>query len=235
MAERNFGDETEEKEAVHRQGILGSFAWLNAQANYLGFTTFNDITYPLVTQSVITNGQLWSFYVYQLNTMLLHSKNTKENMKRNFCWATPELKLFESIKDDKVEGFNIDVLKILMKFYANVPQERLGLNMRPYLNQEEKVAADYKDDDKREWLEREYKYLVANRPRYKLEYEVYNWEKIYKIDHQTRIMEPRRRPFELFMKPSDRKLNERKPFYVPKKLRPDRPKRLGRDAKEYFP
>lgn len=235
MVERKYDDETERKDAIHRQGILGSFAWLNAQANYLGFTTFNDITYPLVTQSVVTNGRLWSFYVYQLNTVLLHSTNTKENPKRNICWATPELKLFESVEDDKIVGFNTDVLKNLLKFYANVPQERLGLNMRPYLSQEEKIAADYKDDDKREWLEREYKYLVSNRPRYKLEYEVYNWEKIYKIDHKTRIMEPRRRPFEIFQKPSNRKLNERKPFYVPKKLRPHLPKRLGRDAKEYFP
>ncbi|KRT86357.1 hypothetical protein AMK59_2522, partial [Oryctes borbonicus] len=48
LINRNFPHDN--VDALHRQGILASFGWLNAQANYLGFTTYNDITYPLVTQ-----------------------------------------------------------------------------------------------------------------------------------------------------------------------------------------
>ncbi|XP_017785719.1 PREDICTED: 28S ribosomal protein S30, mitochondrial [Nicrophorus vespilloides] len=234
MLERNFGDEADAKEALHRQGILSSFGWLSAQANMLGFTTFNEITYPMVTQTVITDGQKFSFYLYQMNTILMNGDNYKENPLKNVCWAIPETELFEEIKDGKLVGFNDEVLKSLLKFYKNVPQERLGVNLRPYLAGE-KIIANYSDDDKRNWLEREYKYLVSNRPRFKLDYEVYHWEKIYKIDHKTRPIEARRRPFELFVDPWKRTLDDRQPNYIPRKLRPDLPRHKGRYAKEYFP
>lgn len=232
---RPYEDLSEKKEAIHRQGILASYSWLNALANFLGFTTFNEITHPLVTQTVITNGQIWSFYVYQLNTLLMHSNNTVENPRRNVCWATPELKLYEKVENGKLVGFNEDVLKKLLKFYGNVPEERLGVNMRPYLNANEKVIADYVDVEKRIWLEREYKHLMSHRPRRKEPDEIYAWEKIYKIDHKTRPMDKRLRPFELFKNPYHRRLDERLPFYIPRCLRPDLPRYKGRYAKEFWP
>ncbi|RZC39772.1 28S ribosomal protein S30, mitochondrial [Asbolus verrucosus] len=235
MLTRHYKDPEEDKSAIHRQGILASFGWLNAQANFLGFNSFNDITYPLVTQTVVTNGKLWSFYVYQLNTIQNHSKYVTENPKRNICWATPELKLFEELKDGKLEGFNDEVLNNLIKFYVNAPETRLGVNLKPYLSKEETVCADYGDDDKREWLEREYKHLVSNRPRSRLVYEIYAWEKIYKIDHETRFMDKKRRPFEFKINPFDRKLDDRKPRYIPRALRPHLPRHKGRNAPEYFP
>ncbi|XP_967403.2 large ribosomal subunit protein mL65 [Tribolium castaneum] len=235
LISRHYGDANELKEAVDRQGILASFGWLNAQANFQGFTTFNDVTYPFVTQTVVTNGQVWSFYVYQLNTIVNHSKFFTENAKRNVCWGTPEVKLFEGVENDKLVGFNDEVLKMLLKFYANVPEVKLGVNLKPFLGKEEKFIADYEDGDKREWLEREYKFLVSNRPRAKLEYEIYAWEKIYKIDHQTRFMDQKKRPFEFKIKPSNRRLDERLPRYIPRALRPELPRHKGRYAKEYFP
>lgn len=74
---------------------------------------------------------------------MLHGKNTKENPKRNVCWASEECKLYEEVKDGNLVGFNEDVLKLLVKLYSNAPSERLGVNLRPYLSQEEKLAADY--------------------------------------------------------------------------------------------
>lgn len=235
MLQRNFNDPQDQKEAIHRQGILASFGWLNAQANYLGFTTFNEITYPLATQIAVTNGKLWSFYVYQLNTLLVNQRHFDTNPKKNVCWATSELKLFENVENGKIVGFNPDVLKNILKFYANTPQERKGVNMTPYLCGEEKVIADYTDDDKRNWLEREYKFLVANRERHKPVPEVFHWEKIYKIDNKTRFMDRKSKPFEFGQNPFKRRLDERQAFYIPKALRPDLPKNKGRWAKEYFP
>lgn len=235
MLNRHYGDEQESKETLHRQGILASFNWLNAQANFLGFNSYNDITYPLVTQTCITNGQLWSFYVYQLNTILVHSQHIDENPKKNVCWATSEMKLFDDIKDNKVHGLNLDVLKMFVKLYLNKPEDRLGVTLRPYLNKNEKCIADYENEEKRIWLEREYKFLTSNRPRDRLEYEIYHWEKIYKIDHKTRVMEKRRRPFELFINPYNRRLDERQSAYIPKAVRPHLRKNQGRYAKEYFP
>jgi len=227
--------ENDKQDVLNAQGIMAAFSWLFAQANYLGFTTYNDITYPLVTQAVITNGQIYSFYTYQLNTVLVHGTNTSDNPKVNVMYASPEMKLFEEINDGKLIGFNTDTLKFLLKYYSNVPEARLGLNMTPYLSQAEKVSADYDDDDKRTWLEREYKFLTSERNRYKLDPEVYHWEKIYKIDHNTRPMDARRRPFELHTDPYERKLNERQANYIPRCLRPDKKRWDGRYAKEYFP
>lgn len=232
---RHYNDPEDDKEALDRHGILSSFGWLNAQANMLGFTTFNDITYPLVTQTIITNGQIWSFYVYQLNTIEIHSKHVKENPQRNICWATSEQKLYKKIIDEKLVGFNDEVLQNLLKFYCNVPEDRLGINMKPYLSQQEKVCADYEEDEKREWLEREYKFLVSNRPRSRIPEEIYAWEKIYKIDHNTRFMDKKRRKWEFKIKVSDRRLDERLPKYIPRAHRPHLPRWKGRYANEYFP
>lgn len=232
---RHYNDAEDNKEALYRQGILASFSWLYSQANFLGFNTFNDITFPLVTQSIITNGKKWSFFVYQLNTIINHSKYVHENPKRNLCWSIPEMKLFEQIDNGKLSGLNDGVFEILTKFYANTPEMRLGVNMKPNLSHEEKLSADYVDDEKREWLEREYKFLVSNRPRKHLPDEIYSWEKIYKIDHNTRFMDKKLRPFELGQKPFRRRLDERKPRYIPRVLRPDLPRWKGRNANEYFP
>lgn len=233
--DRKFKDAEDDAEALHRQGILGSFGWMSAQANLLGFNTFNDITYPMVAQTIISNGQFFSFYTYQMNTMLVHSENIIENPKRNVCWATPELKLYEKITDGKIEGFNEDILSKLVKFYANAPSQRLGLNLTPYLSQEEKVAADYQDEDKRKWLENEYKHITSNRPRMQLFDEIYAWERIYKVDHKTRPMDKKLRPFEFQINPAKRRYDDRKPKYIPRKLRPHLKKNQGRDAMEYFP
>lgn len=228
-------DEEDNKNALDRQAVLSSYAWLHAQANFLGFTTFNDITYPLVTQTVITNGKEFNFFIYQLNTILLHSKNIKENPKRNICWSSESFKLYEEVKDGKIVGLNDETLSILVKLYSNTPSERLGVNLRPYLGQKEKIIADYQDDEKREWLEREYKFLVSNRPRFQEMPQIYSYEKIYKIDHETRQMDKRRRFFELGIKPQDRKLNDRLGRYIPRAHRPDLPRHKGKLAKEYWP
>lgn len=132
-----------------------------------GFSTFNDITYPLTTQTVITDGQWWSFCVYQLNTTLVHSENVTKNPKRNVCWITEPIKLFDKIENEKVQGFNEEVLKNLIKFYVNTPEERVGVDLKPYLGKSEKVIADIEEDERRNWLEKYYKHLVSNRPRHK--------------------------------------------------------------------
>lgn len=130
-----------------------------------GFSTFNDITYPLTTQTVITDGQWWSFFVYQLNTTLIHSEYADENPKRNLCWITKPIKLFDKIENEKVYGLNEEVLKTLIKFYTNIPEERIGVDLKPYLGQSIKLIANIKGGEKRNWLEKQYKHLVCNRPR----------------------------------------------------------------------
>ncbi|KAM3965531.1 mitochondrial ribosomal protein S30 [Aphomia sociella] len=220
-------------EALHCQAMTSSFGWLLAQANYQGFTTFNDLTYPLVTQTVLTDGQLWSFYAYQLNTITMHNEQIDENPKHNICFGTKPLKLYETIENGKVHGLNEDVLKMIVQFYLNTPEEREH-EMKPYLGKEEQVIADIEDDNKRCWLENRYKHLVSNRPKHNLLPEVYLWEKIYKIEHKTRFFEAKRRPFELGINPFKRRLDEHLPPYIPKALRPY-PRHKKKFETTYYP
>lgn len=229
---KSYGED-ENLEALHCQAMKASFGWLLAQANYQGFTTYNDITYPLVTQTAITNGQLWSLYAYQMNTVEIHSEKVDENPKHNVCYGTKPLKLYDTVEDGKVKGLNEDVLKMIVQFYANVPEER-DHEMKPYLGKEEKYVADIEDDRRRCWLESRYKLLMSNRPRHNLLPETYMWERIYKIMHDTRAYEAKRRPFELGKNPYQRRLDEHLPPYIPKVLRPY-PKAKKRFETTYYP
>jgi small subunit ribosomal protein S30 len=134
--------------------------------NLIGFSTFQDITYPLVNQMILTNGQQWNFCVYQLNTTIMHQDCLQVNPRRNMCWITESMKLFDSIKNGQIQGFNENVLKYLIKFYVNAPQAKEGVDMKPYLNKE-KLIANIEDDERRIWLEKQYKHLLSNRSRHK--------------------------------------------------------------------
>lgn len=224
------------QEALHGNGILGLFGWVLGQAYYQGFTTVNDITYPLPSQSITTDGQHWSFYVYQLNTTLTHSHLAQENPVGNECWGTTEMKLYESVDEHGgLSGFNDKVINNLLRMYMNEPVERDGVNMKPFLKDGEQYVSDIEDGEKRRWLDSHYKNLVSNKPRHKLRYEVYNWEKIYMIDHNTRPLAARRRPFQFRYNPFDKHLNAHYPKYLPKALRPDGPKSKQKRENVYYP
>lgn len=223
-------------EALTVQAILASYSWLLSQACYQGFSTFNDITYPLITQTVITNGQWWSFFVYQLNTTLVHSEYISENPKRNICWITEPIKLFDKIENEKVHGLNEEVLKSLIKFYTNIPEERIGVDLKPYLGRVIKVIADIKGNNRRNWLEKQYKHLVCNRPRGRRIPEIYDWQRIYLKQHKTRPFDKKREPWEFGIRMFKRRLDDHLPVYIPRRLRTNPNKRkVGRWAKTYYP
>uniref|UniRef100_A0A182YNB4 Uncharacterized protein n=1 Tax=Anopheles stephensi TaxID=30069 RepID=A0A182YNB4_ANOST len=223
-------------EAIHAQGILSSFAWLLGQACYQGFSVFNDVTYPLVTQTVVTNGKHWSFYAYQLNTTLLHSDQVDANNRYNLCWGTEALQLYESIDENgKLHGLNSDVLLQLIMFYINAPKERTEVNLKPHLCPKETRVADIEDENRRMFMEQAYKHLVSNRPRHRLVPEVYQWEKIYKIDHKTRPMDAKRRPFEFGENMYKRRLDEHALKYIPRAVRPGGPKSRPKFESTYYP
>ena len=133
---------------------------------FIGFSPFNDITYPLVNQMITTDGKLWSFYVYQMNTTEFGTYVLNSNPKRNICWATDSIKLYDKIENGKVHGLNEQVLQNLLKFYINAPEQR-DYNMKPYLDENVKFVANYEDDEKREWLEVHFKHLMSVRPRHR--------------------------------------------------------------------
>uniref|UniRef100_A0A1A9VU90 Uncharacterized protein n=1 Tax=Glossina austeni TaxID=7395 RepID=A0A1A9VU90_GLOAU len=225
------------KDAIHAQAIQSSFAWLLAQANYNGFNTYSELTYPMNSQTIVTNGRTWSFYEYQLNTLLTNSNAIDRNPKVNYCRGTEELNLYEAIDENgKIKGFNDLVLRQLIKFYTKIPNvQRSAAELQPYLNAQTKRIADYVEDEKRDFLDKTYKYLASNRPRHLELPEIYSWEKIYKIDNKMRPLEARRRFFELNINPWRRTLDQHQKEYIPKALRPEGPKSKKKWKPSYYP
>lgn len=215
-------DANDEPNSLKAQGILKSFGWLVAQACYQGFSTYNELTYPLTTQTILTDGRNWSFYLYQLNTMVFETVHFEKNQRANKCWGTAEMKLFDVVDETgNVAGFNEDVLRHLVRFYLSEPKERTH-EMRPYLDKEDYTVADIEHTERRKFMEEKYKHLVSRRPRHRKDMlpEVYLWEWIYKIKFNTRPIDPRRRFFELNKDPWERRLDEHTPEFIPKWSRP---------------
>lgn len=214
-----YGEE-DRQEALHSQGIISSYAWTYAQACYQGFSTYNDMTYPLATQTVISDGQFWSFYKYQLNTTCIFTEAVGQNHRYNKCWGTKEMKLYDGIDESgKLQGINDDVLRHLIQFYINQPKARKH-EMKPYLDPKVRKIADIEDNlERRAWLEKTFKHIMSNRPRHVLTPEIYAWEKIYKIDNNTMPLKRKLRFFELGINPFKRRLNEHQPEYIPRHLR----------------
>lgn len=110
----NLTDQIEVR--LRANAVASLFAWTGAQAMYQGFWSHEDVTKPFVSQAVITDGQYFSFFCYQLNTLAL---NDSENPRKNLCWGTESMMLYESVKDGNVIGLNEGVLQLLIKFLLN--------------------------------------------------------------------------------------------------------------------
>lgn len=229
----HFGKK-EHSQAVHAQAVLATYSWLLAQSTYQGFNTFNDLTYPLSTQAIITDGRLFSFYTSQLNTILQHSDNMDTNPKVNECYGTPTMELFERVDNGQLLGWNDEPLAMLISFYLNAPCKREGVNLKPYLDETERYFANIEDEKRRVWLHNQFRHLCTNRPRHRLGYEIYDWEYIYKIKFETRFIEARRRPFELNQDPTLRRYDDHTPKYVPKAFRGPKEKKKKFET-TYYP
>ncbi|KAL8582331.1 hypothetical protein ACOMHN_037088 [Nucella lapillus] len=123
------------------QGVGAAFVWLAAQAHNQGFNTLVDLTYPLTTQTILTDGQTWQFLAYQLNTLQLW-KDDGANDLVNLCWADPPAKLFEEVDGGQVHGFNPEVLKQLIACLALAPEDR-AYSLRPTLPASAAEAKEY--------------------------------------------------------------------------------------------
>lgn len=77
---------------------------------FSGFSTFSDVTYPFVSQNIITDGRQFTFSLYQLNTTALHSQNSMNNNRANVCVTMPTSLLYEEIRGNEFIGKYLDVL-----------------------------------------------------------------------------------------------------------------------------
>lgn len=77
---------------------------------------------PFVSQAVITDGIYFSFFCYQLNTLALTVRADQHNLRKNICWGTESMRLYESIEGEDIKGFNDEVLDLLVRFLLNRPK-----------------------------------------------------------------------------------------------------------------
>lgn len=106
---------------LRANGLASLFAWTGAQAMYQGFWNHEDVTRPFVSQAVITDGQFFSFFCYQLNTVALSVETDTNNPRKNLLWGTESLRLYEGVQDGEVVGLNDGVIKLLVQFLMNKP------------------------------------------------------------------------------------------------------------------
>nr|XP_006627276.1 PREDICTED: 28S ribosomal protein S30, mitochondrial [Lepisosteus oculatus] len=119
LAKANLADQVEV--GLRANAIASLFAWTGAQAMYQGFWSHEDVTRPFVSQAVITDGLHFSFFCYQLNTLGLTVQTDSNNPRKNVCWGTESMRLYEGVKDGDVIGWNDSVLKLLVQFLMNRP------------------------------------------------------------------------------------------------------------------
>ncbi|XP_076067555.1 mitochondrial ribosomal protein S30 [Oratosquilla oratoria] len=207
--------------------ILASFTQASSFASYFGFGPVSELTYPFVQQNILTDGQNWNFSVYQLNTCALHSERAVENPVNNILWVLPEMQLFEAVDETGVKGLNTEVLQKLIAMYIKegVPRE----DSSPYLANYKYLANHEADGEMKEEFRKQVHHVLSKRKRHLLKDEVYLWEKIYKIDFNTRALDAKRRFFEKHWNqkhPGSRRLDDHMAVYVPKALRKEPKKKF---------
>lgn len=120
MKKRGLSDQIEV--SLRANGIASLFAWTGAQAMYQGFWSEEDVSRPFVSQAVITDGQYFSFFCYQLNTLDLTHGSDERNVRKNLCWGTESMSLYERVTDGDVVGWNDAVLRLIVQFILNKSQ-----------------------------------------------------------------------------------------------------------------
>lgn len=87
--------------------------------HFAGFWSEADVTHPFVSQAVVTDGQYFAFFCYQLNTLALTVEADKNNPRKNICWGTDSKPLYEAVEENNIKGFNDEVLLQLVQFLLN--------------------------------------------------------------------------------------------------------------------
>ncbi|XP_037510591.1 28S ribosomal protein S30, mitochondrial [Rhipicephalus sanguineus] len=171
-----FKTAEEVQDAANAAAILSGFGWLNGVATQLGFTIYHDPTYPLVSHVVNTDGQHWTFAVYQLNTLRFHYDCYESNPLRNLCWSSGNLRLFEAYENGELKGIDDSVFKLLLRFLLRQPKAPEGIELRPYLGVDTRPEEE-RQEQLKYWMRT---YDCRFQLRTAIDREVPMWVKIYK-------------------------------------------------------
>jgi hypothetical protein len=132
-----YGD-SEVQSTLESMVMTSAHAELTAQAYYLGFSMWNDLTYPLYGQFIYTDGRKFAVAKYQLNTLQLWNpcaplKNTCEvtELKKyfdllgsgphTFSKRTSALSLYEIDDNGQVTEFNDELFAQILAVFDSRP------------------------------------------------------------------------------------------------------------------
>lgn len=101
-------------------------------ALFLGFNECEELTYPFTTQTILTDGRVFTLAAYQLNTLQLW-KDDSANKSQNVCWVSQTQPLYDKYENGQLIGFNDNVLKQLLQFFLIEPSNRNSENLSPNL------------------------------------------------------------------------------------------------------
>uniref|UniRef100_UPI00358E7067 large ribosomal subunit protein mL65 n=1 Tax=Myxine glutinosa TaxID=7769 RepID=UPI00358E7067 len=122
---KGLEDQIEVRLRAH--GIFSLFAWTAAQALYQGFWADVDVSRPFTSQAIITDGHMFSFFCYQLNTLALDVESDMNNPRRNLCWGTESMPLYKVSEVDQSVHFDEKTFALLVNFLLNKPHADVGV------------------------------------------------------------------------------------------------------------
>ncbi len=133
-------------------GLMQLFTQAAGQTAQNGFPVDKDLLYPLASQGVVTNGKVFTFVCYQLNTL------AEEGGRENVFWAGPTLPLYEGVEAGKgLVGFNQECARLLLQFMSYEPKRKrpsesgFTLKLRA-----KKEAVERREESRRKFREAEW-------------------------------------------------------------------------------
>ena len=98
-------------------GLMSLFSQSAAQALQYGYRLGRDLSFPLVSQAIVTNGRKFTFVCFQLNTLdMEHDMGTW-----NVLWGGPTLDLFEKTHKQELVGFREECAQLFLKVMTHTP------------------------------------------------------------------------------------------------------------------
>ena len=213
------------EEMLLTKGILASFSQCMAQSTHLGFGPFIDPEHPIVIQTVVTDGERFKFFAYQMNRTALYKESEEEEVLTNIVWHSEEKPLYQKNSAGDV-SVDQDVLKSLIMFYMEQPL----MTMRPDASLLENVGQNYN----RESFYNTHRYMFSNRPRSVEKPSIESWQRIRMINHPELDFHRglRERPWFKMARydwrgrehwhPEFKHLDHYEPAYQPVKFRPEK-------------
>ncbi len=99
-------------------GLIQLFAQAAGEAVHKGFKLDRPLSFPLVNQGIITNGQYFTFVAFQLNT--LDFREDSNDTRHNVFWAGPTMRFYDDVvPGEKLEGVNKQCAATIVKLLLN--------------------------------------------------------------------------------------------------------------------